>query len=116
MLTPGARGELLQILALRAAVVLAERVDMIDVAQHRTRALGEPVRPRSPEIPRRHDAAVNVRLAGRDEPPRFETAENLLVLRALAEVLIRAIGLLVWSERGSSLEPSESIGKDSLRG
>ena len=70
----GALGKLLQILELRAAVALAERVDMVDVAQHRTRALSEPVRPRAPEIRRRHNAAVNVRHAGRNEPPRLEPA------------------------------------------
>ena len=47
---PGARGKLLQILELRAAVALAERVNMVDVAQHRTRALGELIRLRLPEI------------------------------------------------------------------
>ena len=36
----GACGELLQILELRAPVAVAERVDMVDVAQHRTRTRG----------------------------------------------------------------------------
>ena len=71
---PGMGGKLLQILELRSAVALAEGVNMVDVAQHRTRALGEPVRPRSPEVPCLHDAAVNVRHAGGDEPPRLEPA------------------------------------------
>ena len=51
----GGRGKLLQILKLREAVALAGRVDMVDVAQYRTRALREPVRSRSPETSGRHD-------------------------------------------------------------
>ena len=74
---PGVRGELLQVLELRAPVALAERVDMVDVAQYRTGARGEPVRPQPPEILCRHDAAVNVRHAGGDEPPRLEPAPAL---------------------------------------
>ncbi len=66
--------KLLQILELRTAVALAEGVDMIDVAQYRPRSLGETGSPRSSEISRRHDAAVNVRHAGCDEPSRLEPA------------------------------------------
>ena len=69
-----ARGKLLQKLELRPPIALVERVDMVDAAQHRTCAFGEPVRPRSPEIPCRHDAAVNVRHAGGDEPSRLKPA------------------------------------------
>ena len=50
---------------------------MVDVTRHRTRAPGEPVRPRSPKIPCRQDAAVNVCHAGGDQPPRLEPALSL---------------------------------------
>ena len=73
-LVAGALGKLLQILELRAAVALAERVDMVDVPQHRTRALGEAVRPRAPEEPCHHNAPVNVGHAGGNAPPRLEPA------------------------------------------
>ena len=44
-------GRLVQILALRATVELAERVEMVDVGRHRGRALGESARRRFPESP-----------------------------------------------------------------
>ena len=70
----GGPSKLPQIPKLRATVALPERVDMVDVAQNRTRPLGKLVRPRSLEIPGCQDAAVDVRHANSDKPSRLEPA------------------------------------------
>ena len=73
----GPPGELLQILELRPSVPFAKRMDMVHVAQDRSRARRERVRPRPPEIPRRHDPAVDIRHPGLNETPWLESAAAL---------------------------------------
>ena len=70
----GPPGELLQILELRPSVPFAKREDMVHIAQDRSRARRERVRPRSLEIPRRHDPVADIRHPGLDETPWLESA------------------------------------------
>ena len=74
---PGSHCKLLQKPELRPPVAIPERMDMVDVARHRSLAIGKVVRPAAPEMPCHHHAAVDVGHAGFDEPSRLELASAL---------------------------------------
>ena len=74
---PRAGGELAEIQGLRAAIALAERVDVVDVAEDFRAAPGEGLGRQAAQIVPSDDAAMDVGHAGRDVAAELEPAAAL---------------------------------------